>query len=124
MKCLVVAACLVVGWTSVAAQSLGDVARKEEERRKTIAKPSRVYTNQSLKTEPPPSSATTSGATTPATGATATPSATTDSAAAPSSTPSKAEGTKPDGAKPEELKNEAYWRKRMTDVREALSRDQ
>jgi hypothetical protein len=34
---------------SVAAQSLADVARAEAERRKTIAQPSRVYTNKDLK---------------------------------------------------------------------------
>ena len=34
---------------SAAAQSLADVARAEAERRKTIARPSRVYTNKDLK---------------------------------------------------------------------------
>jgi hypothetical protein len=46
-------ACAVVS-ISATAQSLADVARAEAERRKTIAQPSRVYTNRDLKPVPAP----------------------------------------------------------------------
>jgi hypothetical protein len=49
---------LMVLATVVGAQSLGDVARKEEQRRKDIRKPARVYTNKDLgQVEPPPAPA-------------------------------------------------------------------
>ena len=41
--------------TGAFAQSLGDVARREAERRKTVKAPGKVYTNDVLKTEPLPS---------------------------------------------------------------------
>ena len=41
---------LVLGCAAAtSAQSLADVARQEEERRKTIATPGKVYTNESLR---------------------------------------------------------------------------
>ena len=47
---LVAAVLLVAGWaTAAGAQSLADVARKEEARRKQVAKPARVLTNKDLK---------------------------------------------------------------------------
>lgn len=47
---LAAAVLLVAGWgVSVSAQSLADVARKEEARRKHVAKPARVLTNKDLK---------------------------------------------------------------------------
>jgi hypothetical protein len=50
----------------VAGQSLADVARLEAERRKTIARPSRVYTNHDLKPAPePPALSETGGMTAP-----------------------------------------------------------
>ena len=39
----------------VAAQTLGDVAKQEEQRRKDIKKPAKLYTNDDLKAAPPPS---------------------------------------------------------------------
>ena len=46
---------LGAGVQLVCAQTLADVARKEEERRKTIREPAKVYTNKDL-TAPPPGS--------------------------------------------------------------------
>jgi len=47
---LAAAVLFVAGWAATAsAQSLADVARKEEARRKHVAKPSRVLTNKDLK---------------------------------------------------------------------------
>jgi hypothetical protein len=92
------------------AQSLGDVARQEAERRK-IVKTGKVYTNDNV--QPDPTSAA-PAPTTPATdgstpAAAATPAPTTEPAAP---------------AKPEEAKTEAYWKKRMTAARDSLARSQ
>jgi flagellar biosynthesis/type III secretory pathway protein FliH len=43
----------------VRAQSLAEVSRKEEERRKTIKEPSKVYTNKDLGAAPPPAASST-----------------------------------------------------------------
>jgi hypothetical protein len=40
---------------TVAAQTLGDLAKQEEQRRKDIKKPAKVWTNDDLKAAPPPS---------------------------------------------------------------------
>jgi hypothetical protein len=47
-------ALLAVGLAPLVAQSLGDIAKKEEERRKAIKHPSKVITNDDLKPVPPP----------------------------------------------------------------------
>ena len=53
---LISAALLSIGVAhAAAAQSLGDVARKEEERRKTVKSSGKVYTNDKLKPAPQPS---------------------------------------------------------------------
>src|SRR5207253_1410764 len=112
---LVVTAVLVsLGATAVplAAQSLADVARKEEERRKAIKKPSKVLTNKDLGSVP---------GTTPT--ATATPDA--------GGTPPPAAGK--DGQKPaaeaekkagEPAKDQAYWSGRVKGLQTQLDRDQ
>jgi hypothetical protein len=100
-----VARALVLAAGSVApAQTLGDVARKEEARRKAVKTPSKVYTNDNLKADtssPPPA------------------------AAAGSSAPPSPDVSQPpadSGAAAAEAKGEAYWKKRMSDAREALDR--
>ena len=65
---LIVVALQVVALTSIAAaQSLGDVARREEQRRKAIKKPAKVYTNKDLTGSDiaPPTSTPSSGAFSP-----------------------------------------------------------
>lgn len=121
VQVLVVAVALVAVLTSGApAQSLGDVARQEEARRKATAAAGKVYTNDDLKGAP--AAATTSPAQ-PA------PSASTPATAAPA----PAEGPKPpakagDGAKPGDATaapdkgDEAAWRKRRQDIQETLDR--
>jgi hypothetical protein len=100
---------LLSGATS--AQSLADVARAEEARRKTIKSKGKVYTNDTLRgpdggeapAPPPPS------ATTPASGG--------DKAApqpAPSTTP----------AAPDRSNDEKYWRDRISAARTELQRTQ
>ena len=47
---LCVCACALAAWIApVRAQALADVARKEEERRKTVAQPGKTYTNKDLR---------------------------------------------------------------------------
>lgn len=101
-----VAALVLLGVANVAtAQSLGDVAKKEEQRRKTV-KPGKVYTNDTLKADPTPSVPVTNAA-----GTTPAPSAT-------PSTPAPAPSDDTDKG------DEKTWRKRIADARDALQRSQ
>ena len=102
----VIIALLCIGAVqAAAAQSLGDVAKKEEARRKTIKTTGKVYTNDTLKPAPP------STATLPAMPE---PSSTSSSATTEPA-PSEEAGAKGD---------ETAWRKRMANAREALQRSQ
>src|SRR6478672_8146321 len=49
---VVVSACVLTQALPVRAQSLGDVSRKEEERREKNTQPSKVYTNKDLGAPP------------------------------------------------------------------------
>jgi hypothetical protein len=80
---------------------LAEVARKEQARRKATKDPGKVFTNKDLK-----------GAQTPAPGAAAAPAA-----------PAPAE-EKPADAPKEPEKDEGWWRTRITQVRDALGRDE
>ena len=118
---------LVCGASETLAQSLGDVARKEEERRKRVQPAGKVYTNQDLGPAPPPSA--------PASAA-----AGDDKAAAAASKPEAAKDSSKDvkddqtakdesgkdgkDAKPaEDTKGQAYWSSRRRALQEALDRD-
>jgi DNA repair exonuclease SbcCD ATPase subunit len=95
--------------TSVGAQSLADVAKREEIRRKQVKKPSRVITNKDLKApdHPPPPPPPAAEAQPPATG------------------PVAAPGDEAPASDEEKLaKDEQAWRQRMTDARQALDRSQ
>ena len=83
-----------------ASAQLGEVARKEAERRKTVTSSSKTYTNESLKPAPQPSSAP----------ASSTPAAST-------LPPPNASGDPSD-----RKKDEALWRERIRGEREALER--
>jgi hypothetical protein len=99
----------------VTAQSLADVARAEEARRKALKAPVKVYTNEDLgkggeaPVPPPPPAA--------------------DPLAKPGET-APGTATKPSAAKPAEPsdasagKDEKYWRSRITDARTLLQRSQ
>ena len=99
------------------AQSLGDVARQEEARRKSIKEPAKVYTNDNLRGSDIPAPP---AATTPQTPAAA-------AAGAPASTEPPA-AVQPPGAAPAatqaEVKDEKYWRGRVDAARTALTRAQ
>jgi hypothetical protein len=129
MRVLILA--VVALWVAgVGAQSLGDVARKEAERRKTVKAPGKTYTNDQLKPEPgsapPPSAAPPAAdAPAPAAGAPATP-----STGAPATGGSKTGAQAPAGdapgatPAPAAAKGEAEWRARIQSTRDALSRAQ
>ena len=102
---------------TVSAQSLADLARREEERRKTVTTPSKVYTNEALG----PAGPVTAGAPlpTPSEPDAEPPTPADGEPAADDSTSASSEGP-PEGA----ARTEADWRKRITDAREAGSRAQ
>ena len=91
---------------SLAGQTLADVARKEEERRKTVKAAGKTYTNKDLGTLPPG---------TPAPPPPAKP-----------ATPADADPAK-DAEKPadkEPVKDQAYWAGRMKELQTQVQRDQ
>jgi len=116
-RCFVAALVFVMSGALASAQGLGDVAKKEEARRKTVKAPAKVYTNDSLKSDggSRPSSAT---AATPSTDAS-------DNASAQQAPSSGPDGKAKDAAKPaseDGKKDEAYWKKRLADARGSLDR--
>jgi hypothetical protein len=107
----ILTACAVLGlFAAVAsAQSLGDVAKKEEARRKAVAAKAakgKVYTNEHVGGEakqpaPPGGDA---------------------SASQPSSSAAAAEQPAPEAAAKDPKKEESYWRNKMKDLRDQLQR--
>ncbi len=95
---------------AASAQSLADVARAEQARRKEQPKPAKVYTNDSVRTDITPSTVVVD-----------------DASAAPAAAP-EAAGAAPappgDAAAPAsgERRDQAYWKGRMTAAREQLER--
>jgi hypothetical protein len=100
-----VLALILCGSAAVSAQSLGALARQEEERRKAVKTPGKVYTNGTLKSEPAPS--------TPPTATPGTPQAPAADAANP---------TADAAAAPDPNRTEKYWRDRVNQARETLDR--
>lgn len=102
----VVVAAVTLCATAASAQSLGDVARKEEARRKTVKTPGKLYTNESLRPE-----------SSPAPDAPAPPG---DAGQANAAPPAPA----PPGDKPadDQKKDEKYWKDRLAEARTALDR--
>jgi hypothetical protein len=110
----------VLAGASASAQSLGAVANQEEARRKGVQGSGKVYTNENLRPEPPPSVPPTPG-----------PAAT---STAPDAAPAKASGddakksaddakkTADESTKSEPKKDEAYWKQRVQTERDALER--
>lgn len=95
--------------TAASAQSLGDIARKEEARRKTVAGSKKVYTNDHLRgadaatppVAPPPAQA----------------------EASPSGAQAKGDEKPADPSSASEpKKDEAYWRGRINEARTGLER--
>jgi hypothetical protein len=105
---VVCAVCTAVG----ASAQLGEVARKEAERRKTVTSSGKTYTNESLKSEPQPASAPASSGT----------EASTSTSAPPPSSSSTPPPPRVSADPEERKKDEAQWRERIRREREALER--
>jgi hypothetical protein len=100
---LAAALALALPGVGVFAQSLADVARKEDERRKTVAQPGKVYTNKDLG---------------PSSGLPVPPVEPPSADVTPTPAPEEA----PKVAEP--VKDQAYWADRMKSLRGALDRDE
>jgi hypothetical protein len=103
-------------------QSLGEVARQEQARRKAVKASGKIYTNDSLRAERAPASPTAppeAPTPPPATPTTAPGRTTASSASAAATDPAKAGGAA-QGAQ----NDEAAWRKRIEGARTAVSRAQ
>jgi hypothetical protein len=94
----------------VFAQSLADLAKREEERRRKIAEPAKVYTNKDLGSGQAPS--------TPP--ASATPAAPAATPAAPSDA---AKDTEPAAKDKAPVRDQAYWAGRLKALRDELARN-
>ena len=105
---------LVMAASIASAQALGDIAKREEARRKDVKAPAKVYTNGDLRSEPGPTPA---PAPAPQAGA-----ATAQVPPSPSGVQPPKEGDKP--ATDEPKKDEAYWKARIGKVRDDLQRAQ
>jgi hypothetical protein len=120
--CRVVAFMLALAWLagSASAQSLGELARQEEARRKAIKSSGKVYTNDSVRSDPaaPPSGGAAAAA--PASSAPAPPPS--PSGTQPAAGEKDKESAKPSAADPK--KAEASWRQRVQAERDALQRAQ
>jgi hypothetical protein len=119
---------------AAAAQSLADVARKEQARRKTVKKTAPVYTNKDVRPTSAPADATPpTAAETAAGGQGAAPAAEGGAPAAGQETTGGAEGSGAEGGEQGETPrtdeeqradDEARWRERMREARAALERNQ
>jgi len=111
---------VTVSVATASAQSLGEVARQEAERRKTVKAPGKIYTNDQLKADVPSvPTAEPDRAPAPPTPATATP--TPRPTPAPSTSSSTA--SRP-GTGLVATADEASWRGRIQAAREMISRSQ
>jgi hypothetical protein len=108
--CIVIAILLsLLGFqVPVAAQSLADVARKEQARRKSIKKPAKLLTNKDL-------GSATAGSTPAATGAVS---------AGPGTGTAKPAGDADEKKATEPAKDQAYWSVRARALQTQLDRDQ
>jgi hypothetical protein len=121
LRTTIVTTCLVAAGIVPLAQSLADVAREEEVRRKTIKQPAKVYTNKDLVDVPP--------AVPPAVAPAPAP---TDAANTSASKPQPAtKEQRPEGASADatgygskgKAGDQAYWSGRMKDLETRLDRD-
>ena len=93
----------------VSAQGLADVAKKEEERRKTTKPARKVFTNGDLKSD--------------GTSVTPAPAAGSGTTAAGSQAASTTQPAgKPEGGEPADVKDQAYWSNRVRTARSGLDR--
>ena len=95
------------------AQSLAELAKKEEERRKSVPEPAKIYTNKDLTAVP----GGTTGASVPAPG----PAGNAGSSPAAESAPKDGDAS---GKPAVPVKDQAYWAKRLKTLQEKLDREQ
>jgi hypothetical protein len=112
---LVLAGCAATAWAQT---PLAEVARKETERRKTVAAPARVFTNADVRPVPPPAPRPAAAVASPEAG---------EAAGQAAEAGNPAGGTAAGGAgAPVEAEDpraqEAAWRKRITEARDQLRR--
>jgi len=101
-----------VGLALASAQSLGDIAKREEARRKQVKTPAKVYTNDDLRGDVVP----------PVTNAPSTP-ASTPNQPQPAPTPAAGQPKEDNKSATEDpKKTEAYWKDRLTKARADLDR--
>jgi len=103
------AVCVAGAAPSLRAQNLGDVSKKEEERRKEVKQPAKVYTNKDLGAPPQNSGSLPADPAKPAAGAAA-------------ATPPAAAGDKSKDA-PKDVKDQKYWSGRKKELDAKLERD-
>ena len=116
IRCVVRAVAMLLAVATLAsAQSLAEVARKEEARRKNLKQPSKVIKNEDVKQvpRPPAPPAATPADSKPAQPADAKPAA---------ADPNAAQG-KPAEPQPGQKNDQKYWHDRITSAREALERN-
>ena len=103
---------------SANAQSLADVARKEEARRKAVSQPGKVYTNKDLQPTPAPAATSTTLARPDEKAPEK------DAAKAPEKDAPKDAATKDAAPPPEPVKDKTYWAGRLKALQDQLDRDQ
>jgi hypothetical protein len=115
---IVLLTALVAAAVPAGAQSLADVARKEEERRKTIPQPAKVYTNKDLTPAPPPSTPPPAAAP-----ASADANATKTDASKTADAAAKDKEKTAEAAAKEPAKDKSYWAGRLKTLQEQLDRN-
>jgi hypothetical protein len=112
----IAASMLAAGAASLPAQSLADVARQEEARRKEIRQPAKVYTNKDLVSVPSPS---------PQTASSTAPAAEAAGKNGDKDAPKDSPKDSPkDGKDPGVVKDQAYWSNRLKALTTQLDSDQ
>ncbi|MCU1385081.1 MAG: hypothetical protein JWL71_3778 [Acidobacteria bacterium] len=115
-------AALCLAWP-VCAQSLADVAKKEEERRKTTAEPAKVYTNRDLDHKSDGSPAAPDRLASPDTAKDAKSTDTKESAKAKDAGKDKEASQDKDPKEPKEPKDQAYWSGKLKSLQTQLEQD-
>jgi hypothetical protein len=127
---VVAAAALAVSVSSGSAQSLGEVAKKEQQRRQTTAKSGgKTYTNRDLgpggtRPAPPPGSAPAAPGTPPGQTAPGAPAAPTGPTGDAKSANDPAQPTPAQAEQKDPRETEEYWRERMDGTRAELQRNE
>ena len=116
---------------AVPAQSLGELARQEEARRKAIKTSGKIYTNETIGSPAvprppvpaaPPGSPAAGAAVPPSASGVQPPSPSGVQPPSPSGVPPAAAGESADQATAEDTRDEAYWKDRIQAARNALAR--